>query len=197
MKPAACSKAFGPSPETCAQVSAGTERTVGIPVGDDAGRQFGTDARHMGQQGRAGGVDIHADVVDHAFDHAVQGVAEGSLVHIVLVQADADGLGVDLDQFGQRVLGAAGDGDRAADGHIQVGEFLAGQGRGGIDRRAGFVDDQVFDRLCHARVSSATSFSVSREAVPLPMVMSVTWWRLTMSSSVVSAPVQSFFGSCG
>ena len=69
---------------------------------------------------------------------------EGGLVHIVLVHANADGLGIDLDQFGQRVLGAPGDGNRPADGYIHVREFLASQGRGRIDRGAGFIHDQVF-----------------------------------------------------
>ena len=111
---------------------------------DDVGRQFGTDTRDMRQQRGAGGVDIHADVVDHAFDHAVEGVREGGLIDIVLIQADADGFGIDLDQFGERVLRAAGNGDRAADGDIEVGEFGAGESGCGIDRCACFVDDQIF-----------------------------------------------------
>ncbi len=175
MNPAACSKAFGPSPETLRSSSRDLEGAIGIPVGDDGAGQFRADAGHVGQQGGRSGVHIHADVVDHALHHPIQRVLEGGLVHIVLVHANADGFGIDLDQFGQRVLGAPGDGDRTADGDVQVGEFLAGQGRGAVDTRAGFVDDQVFDRIGRVRVvNSATSFSVSREAVPLPMVISVT-----------------------
>ena len=69
--------------------------------------------------------------------------AERGLIDIVLVHADADGLGIDLDQFGQRVLRAAGNRDCAADGDVEVGELGAGEGGGGVDRCACFVDDQV------------------------------------------------------
>ena len=65
------------------------------------------------------------------------------LVDVVLVHADADGLGVDLDQLGQRVLHAAGDGDGAAHADIQVGQLGAGQRAGRVDAGAGLVDDQV------------------------------------------------------
>jgi hypothetical protein len=44
----------------------------------------------------------------------------------VLVLADADALGVDLDQLGQRVLQAAGDAGGAAQAHVDVGQLLAG-----------------------------------------------------------------------
>ena len=43
----------------------------------------------------------------------------------------------------EMILRAAGDGHGAADGDIQIGEFLAGQSGGGINRRASFIDDQV------------------------------------------------------
>ncbi len=97
----------------------------------------------MREQRGAGGVGIHADAVDHAFDHAVEGVREGGLIHVMLVHADADGFGINLDQLGKRILRAAGDGHRAANGDIEVGKFSAGEGRGRIDRGAGLVDDQV------------------------------------------------------
>jgi hypothetical protein len=61
----------------------------------------------------------------------------------MLVLADANGLGIDLDQFGQRVLQAAGDGDRAAQAHVQIRELLRGQLRGRIHRGAGLGDDDL------------------------------------------------------
>ena len=56
----------------------------------------------------------------------------------MLVLADADRLGIDLDQFGQGILQAAGDGDGTADGDVEVGKFPGGEFGGGIDRGAGF-----------------------------------------------------------
>ena len=142
----ACSlfKGFGSKTSHLLQRGAGFERTVRVAVRDDVGRKFGTDARDVRQQRGTGGVDIHADAVDHAFDHAVEGVREGGLIHVMLIHADANGLGIDLDQLGERVLGAAGNGYRAANGDIEVGEFGAGEGRCGIDRCARFADDEVF-----------------------------------------------------
>ena len=144
MKPAACSKALGPSPVTFSKCGAGFEGTVRVAMRDDVGGQFGTDACDVSQQGGAGGVDIHADAVDHAFDHAVEGVRQGSLIDIVLIHAHADGFGIDLDQLSERILRAAGNGYCAANGDIEIGEFGAGEGGCGIDRRARFVDDQIF-----------------------------------------------------
>ncbi len=55
--------------------------------------QLGADARHVGEQGRAGRINIHADVVDDTLDHAIQGMREGDLIDIVLVETHADGSG--------------------------------------------------------------------------------------------------------
>ena len=54
-------------------------------------------------------------------------------VHIVLVESDADVLGLDFDQFGQGILEAAADGDRAPQGRVEVGDSSRPDGTGGID----------------------------------------------------------------
>ena len=81
----------------------------------------------------AGEVHLHAHGVDATHDYVVEGTAEGGLVHIVLVLAHADGLGVDLYQLGEGVLEAPADGDGTAHGHVVVGELLAGGVGGGVD----------------------------------------------------------------
>ena len=57
---------------------------------------------------------------------------EGSLIDIVLVHADPDGFWIDLNQLRQGILGAAGNGDGATNGNVHLGEFLAGEGAGGV-----------------------------------------------------------------
>ena len=104
------------------------KRTVGIAIRHDVGSQLRADACHVGEQGRAGGVEVHADRIDHTLDHAVERMAEGGLVYVMLVEADANGLGIDLDQFGQRVLRAARNRDRPTDGDVQVRKLGARQG---------------------------------------------------------------------
>ena len=55
-----------------------------------------------------------------------------ALVYVVLVLPHADRFGVDFDQFGERVLQAAGDGNSAAQGYVQIGELAGGEFGGGI-----------------------------------------------------------------
>ena len=99
-----------------------------------------------------------------------------ALVDVVLVLADADRLGIDLDQFGERVLQAARNGDGAAHGEIEIGKLLARDVRGRVDAGAGFADRHGEDavELRCSRRNSRTKASVSREAVPLPMAMART-----------------------
>ena len=54
-----------------------------------------------------------------ALNHGVEGGLEVPLIHVVLVLPDADGSGLDLDQLGERVLEAAGDGNRSPDRDVQ------------------------------------------------------------------------------
>ena len=115
------------------------------PVIADALRGFGVDAGDVRQQRGRGGIQIGANRRNTAFDHAGQRRVQLFGVHIVLVLAHADGFGVDLDQLGQRVLQAPRNRNRAAQRHVQPGQFLRGQRRRGIDRRARLVGHHIGD----------------------------------------------------
>ena len=118
------------------QLLAGGEGAVAVAVGDDVLRHGRAHAGHAAEQRRRRGVDLHAHGIDGIFDDRIEGMGELRLRHVVLVLADADGLRVDLHQLGQRILQAAGDGHRTAQGHVHVREFGRGQRGGGVHRRA-------------------------------------------------------------
>ena len=101
----------------------GSEGAVTVPVLHDSLGQPGTQARNVGEQLAAGGVQLHAHIVDATAHHIVQAFLEGLLVDIVLVLAHTDGLGVYLDQFGQGVHEAAADGNSPPDGNVLIGKL--------------------------------------------------------------------------
>ena len=92
-----------------------------------------------GQERHRCHVDVNTDGVDAVFNDTVEATGQMALVDIVLVLADANGLGFNLHQFGERVLQPARDRHRAAQAHVQVGQFLAGEFAGRIDRCAGLA----------------------------------------------------------
>jgi len=101
------------------------------------------DARHIGQQMRGSRVDIDADIVDDRLHDCVQRRGQLLLVDIMLIQAHADALRIDLHQLRKRVLQPPSDGHRPAHGHIQVGELGACQVGCGVHRRAGLADHHI------------------------------------------------------
>ena len=125
------------------------------------------------QQRRRGGVDVDADGVHAVLDHGVERAGQRRLGQVVLVLPDADRLGVDLDQLGERVLQAPGDGDRAAQRHVQLGQLGRGVRRGRVHRRARLAHHHLARARAPgcAPTSSPASLSVSREAVPLPIAI--------------------------
>ena len=127
------------------QVHAGAEAAVLVAILHDLNGGALGDAGDVAEEGPGSGVEVHADAVDAAFDGGFEALLEAALIHIVLILADADAFGVDLDEFGERVLEAAGDGDGAAHGEIEIGEFLAGHFGGGVDAGAGFADGDAED----------------------------------------------------
>ena len=85
--------------------------------------------------------------VDAAFDHSFERLLKLALIDIVLVLAHADGLGIDLHQLRERVLQAAGNGDGAAHGQIEIGKLLPRNGGGGVDAGAGLADGDGKDAV--------------------------------------------------
>ena len=117
------------------------ERAVGISVLDDVFRQHAVKARHPREQRRRSRIDVHAHRVDAIFDRGIERARERALIHVVLVLADADRLGVYFYQLGEWVLQAPGDGHGAAQAHVQLGKFSGGKCRRRINRGTGFADD--------------------------------------------------------
>ena len=70
------------------------ERAVGISVLDDVFRQHAVQARHAREQRRRSRIDVHADRVDAVLDRRIERASERALVYVVLILADADGLGI-------------------------------------------------------------------------------------------------------
>ena len=124
---------------------AGFEGAVLVAKFDDALRGAGVEAGDIAEEMGAGGVEFHADMVHARDDSVIERALEGGLVDIVLVLADADGFGVDFDEFGERVHEAASNGNGTAHREVEIREFLAGDFRGGVDRRAGFAHDDNRD----------------------------------------------------
>ena len=141
------------------QSFAAVERAVFITVGDDVlGKGLIQTGNPRQERGR-GGVHVHADGVHAVFDHRVQRFGELALVHVVLILPHADGFGVDFDQLGKRVLQPAGDRHCAAQGNVQVGELARRQFGCGINRRAGFGnDDFVQPHFRHSAHQFARDF---------------------------------------
>ncbi len=94
------------------------ERTMLLAIFDDAAGGQLVQPGHVPQERDARGVQVDTDEVDATGDDRIQRVLEVPRVDVVLVKPDADILRLDLDQFGQRVLEPATDGDAAAQGRI-------------------------------------------------------------------------------
>src|SRR5207237_2174496 len=106
------------------ELDARAEAAIVIPKLDDLLRRALLDPGNIPQQRPGSRVEIHTDSIDAAFNCGFERVLQLPLIDIVLILTDADGLGVDLNQFGQRVLETASDGDGAPHGEVQVGELL-------------------------------------------------------------------------
>ena len=103
------------------------------------------DAGDVAKERERGGVEIDTYTVHAVFDGAFERFVEITLIDVVLILADADGFGINFDEFGERILQATRDGDGAADSEIEIWEFLPGHLRRGIDRCAGLIHDNAED----------------------------------------------------
>src|SRR5947209_8584298 len=78
-----------------------------------AGNQL-VESGDVAQQRNTGGVQLDTDVVDTRLDDRLQRLLEPLPLNIVLIKADTDILGIDLDQLAERVLQAPADRNGAA-----------------------------------------------------------------------------------
>src|ERR1700722_8341099 len=115
------------------QLNAGSKTAMLIAELDDLLRHAFVDAGHVAQQRPGSGVQVHANAVDAAFNYRLQGFMQMALIHVMLLLANADGLGVQVHQLGKRVLQTARDGDGSAYGQIEIGKLLARNFGGGIN----------------------------------------------------------------
>ena len=111
-------------------------------IDDPPGRQL-IEARDMPQQGDAGRIEIDTDEVDATGDDRLERLLELLGVDIVLVEPDADVLGLDLDQLGQRILEPAADRDRAAQRCVELGQLFPADLAGRVNAGSGLVDDHI------------------------------------------------------
>ena len=120
------------------QRGAAAQRPLGVAKGDDIGGQQFADAGNAGEQRRRGRVDIDADRVDAIFHHGVERARQLRFGDIVLILTDADGFGVDLHEFRERILQTPRDRGGAAQRHVEIGQFARGVFGSRIDRGARF-----------------------------------------------------------
>ena len=66
-----------------------------------------------------------------------------AFAEVMLILADADRLGVDLHELGERILQAPRNRHGSAQGNVELRQFLRRKGGGRIDGRAGFGDDNL------------------------------------------------------
>ena len=133
----------GPDAVNFEQLLATDERAFFLAMFDDPPRGELIEAGDVPQERHAGGIQVDADEIDATLDDGFERFLEIFRIDVMLIEADADILRLDLDEFGERVLKPAADGNRAAEGGVEFGKFLATDGAGGVDAGAGLVDDDV------------------------------------------------------
>ena len=160
-------------PLSCWRVRNGA---VGVAVGDDRGGQRGVMPETRASSGCEAVFRSTPTAFTQSSTTASSERASCASAHVVLVLPDADGLRVDLDQFGQRILQPPGDRDRAAQRDVQVGQLRARRRprRSTPTRRPRRPPPWSASSSGWRLIRSAASRSVSREAVPLPMATSST-----------------------
>ena len=115
-------------------------------INDPPSRQL-VQARNVPQQGNAGGIEVNSHEVDTTANDRFECFLELLGIDVMLVEADADVLGLDLDEFGERILKSAADRDGAPEGGVEFRQLVAAHLAGRVNARARLVDDHI-GQLC-------------------------------------------------
>ena len=119
-------KGLGAHTGNLQQFPAGAERAVGRAVVNDIFGKNRSQSGNVCQQMAACGVDIDSNQIDTTFHRLVERFFQFCLVYIVLILSHADRLGINLDEFCQRIHQAAADRDSSPYGYIIIREFITG-----------------------------------------------------------------------
>ena len=136
---------LGPESAYFQQLLTMLEGAVLVAVGDDVLGQGLGEAGNPVEQGDRGGIHIHPTAFTQSSTTASRRRASWLWPTSCWYWPTPHALGVDLDQLGQGILQPAGDGDGAANGDVEIREFLGGELGGGVDRCPRFTDH---DFLC-------------------------------------------------
>ena len=117
--------------------------TILFAVLHNSFRKGAAEACHMGKERSRGAVHVHAHHVHATFHHFVQTLLQFALVHVVLVLAHPDRLGLHLHEFCQGVLQATTDRNCSTGGHVFLREFLDGDHAGAVHGSTGFAHDDA------------------------------------------------------
>src|SRR6516164_4666961 len=97
---------FGPQSRHVLQRLARFECTVRVAMLHDVLREAWTNARHTRQERGRRRVDVDADSVDAVLDHGIERARQMAFAEVMLILANADRLGLDLHELGERILQA-------------------------------------------------------------------------------------------
>ena len=134
-------KGLGAEAADVQEFLAGFERAACIAMGDEAGCGAAVQTGNIREKVAGGGVQLHAHFIHAGDDDIVEGALERGLIDIMLVLADADRFRIELHKFRKRIHETAANGDGATDGQIKIGELLAGDLAGRVDRGTALADD--------------------------------------------------------
>src|SRR5262249_60359809 len=96
------------------------KETALLALIDDRRRQSLADARDVSQERRRSGVQVDAHLIDARLDDLIETAFQAVRRDVVLVLPDADGLRIDLDELGERVLKASPDAGPSAPRDVEV-----------------------------------------------------------------------------
>ena len=110
---------------------------------NDIAREAPVEPGYAREQGGRGRIDINPNGVDAIFDDGIKRPRQIPLVQIMLVLTDADGLGLDLDQLGKRILQATRNRDGPPDAHVEIRELVGRKLGGRVHGCAGLGHDDA------------------------------------------------------
>ena len=139
-------KCLGPEFRHLQQFLTVLKTAVGFAVFHDVLCQRLGDTGDIGKERCGCRIQIHTHTVYAALYNTGQRRIQFLLVHIVLVLPYADGLGIDLDQFCQRILQAARNGCCAALSHIKLRKLFRRQFASRIYGCSRFIHDHIGNR---------------------------------------------------